>query len=672
MLPPDDAALDALIGETVARCDGVEFTYLVMAAFSAARLVQARHLARGTILLPETWTLGAFASHMQGDIATPLVDAARNTNLNTAMVATALALAAEWHKHHSGGKLPGPLIGAARAAVRDKRNSKTDWVLLHYVALLSGDAGIYTVIREAHDIKADDPSLPGRDEAARKIAEHTFNIWRRDPLSLLPAEPKLELTQGTTMRRAVQRVGRNEPCPCGSGRKYKHCCLEKDHERLQHSTAIAGVTAAELRANPEAYLTSVRLEDYPDHEVARFDPLKVPPDLRLHYLAKLCRAKLYDAAVEAMEKIGYNEAINDAWKNIMLRAGRDGRKDLVERMLKMNPEGVEKAGSGDLMLMMADQDPAAVGKLIMDSSFSLVTDCDLDQIKLFAHSLLDSKLCALGILVARGLIPILPQQEAARLLDDILRARDILCLSPDEPFSDILDKRFLDQRPDEGKDAEALREAQRRLVAKVEELGRYKESVERLQKELTRREELADAPAPTPAVPVAPVDGKALEELRQKMESLKSALKERHNERNELRRELQKAHTDLEELRQKAAPAAPAGNGRDTDHEEDLLLPQEAPETQPVRVIEFPKHFQESLASLPKSVARGTLTMLGRLAAGEPAAFVGAVRLKACPSIMRHRIGIDFRLLFRILPDRVQVVDLIPRQDLERKIKTLV
>ncbi|NLM63467.1 MAG: preprotein translocase subunit SecA, partial [Mollicutes bacterium] len=22
----------------------------------------------------------------------------------------------------------------------------------------------------------------------------------------------------------VQKVGRNEPCPCGSGKKYKHCC----------------------------------------------------------------------------------------------------------------------------------------------------------------------------------------------------------------------------------------------------------------------------------------------------------------------------------------------------------------------------------------------------------------------------------------------------------------
>jgi uncharacterized protein len=24
-----------------------------------------------------------------------------------------------------------------------------------------------------------------------------------------------------------QKIGRNSPCPCGSGRKYKQCCLNK-------------------------------------------------------------------------------------------------------------------------------------------------------------------------------------------------------------------------------------------------------------------------------------------------------------------------------------------------------------------------------------------------------------------------------------------------------------
>lgn len=26
---------------------------------------------------------------------------------------------------------------------------------------------------------------------------------------------------------AAPKVGRNDPCPCGSGKKYKHCCLAK-------------------------------------------------------------------------------------------------------------------------------------------------------------------------------------------------------------------------------------------------------------------------------------------------------------------------------------------------------------------------------------------------------------------------------------------------------------
>ena len=27
--------------------------------------------------------------------------------------------------------------------------------------------------------------------------------------------------------RGVEKIGRNEPCPCGSGKKYKKCCIMK-------------------------------------------------------------------------------------------------------------------------------------------------------------------------------------------------------------------------------------------------------------------------------------------------------------------------------------------------------------------------------------------------------------------------------------------------------------
>ena len=32
---------------------------------------------------------------------------------------------------------------------------------------------------------------------------------------------------GPAPAKAAPKVGRNDPCPCGSGKKYKHCCLAK-------------------------------------------------------------------------------------------------------------------------------------------------------------------------------------------------------------------------------------------------------------------------------------------------------------------------------------------------------------------------------------------------------------------------------------------------------------
>ena len=43
----------------------------------------------------------------------------------------------------------------------------------------------------------------------------------------------IDATQGGSEKREPirnrgRRVGRNEPCPCGSGKKYKNCCLRKE------------------------------------------------------------------------------------------------------------------------------------------------------------------------------------------------------------------------------------------------------------------------------------------------------------------------------------------------------------------------------------------------------------------------------------------------------------
>lgn len=34
------------------------------------------------------------------------------------------------------------------------------------------------------------------------------------------------------LQRAVPKIGRNAPCPCGSGKKFKRCCLIGNRRRV--------------------------------------------------------------------------------------------------------------------------------------------------------------------------------------------------------------------------------------------------------------------------------------------------------------------------------------------------------------------------------------------------------------------------------------------------------
>ena len=45
------------------------------------------------------------------------------------------------------------------------------------------------------------------------------------PPSFAPGFRARASGQGVALRRPAAKVGRNDPCPCGSGRKYKACCL---------------------------------------------------------------------------------------------------------------------------------------------------------------------------------------------------------------------------------------------------------------------------------------------------------------------------------------------------------------------------------------------------------------------------------------------------------------
>jgi uncharacterized protein len=68
----------------------------------------------------------------------------------------------------------------------------------------------------AHDLERDASGRLRQVIAPNVRAIHAY--WLAQRTASAPAR--------RPVRHAGPRVGRNAPCPCGSGRKYKHCCLQ--------------------------------------------------------------------------------------------------------------------------------------------------------------------------------------------------------------------------------------------------------------------------------------------------------------------------------------------------------------------------------------------------------------------------------------------------------------
>ena len=664
ILPEDDAQLDAWIGETIRRGDGMALMLLALTVFSRERPFDARHLAAGAKLIGVPLYLSAIALRAQGDVAEYLLEGIRNSAIHDRCHAAALLTIAVWCDDQ-GRAYPDQLVADARSVARRERFRDAEiGMCLTELAVRSQDAGLNALIRKPFS-KISEETWQDIVDKGRIAAREFINTARRPILALIPETPYEPIPASGTMRRAVPRTGRNEPCHCGSGKKYKNCCYGKDQERLQHSSDVAGLTQRELRANVEQHLTLERLQRMAGPELVYMDPLQVPRSLLTEYFVRLSLFDL-DRALEYLKKLGYSDDLEDAWTFVMWAAVRAARKDIAEDLIQLRgPDFTEDKLRLSSRLLLAGDDTARTLGLIEEGAKNALKTDDPEGLLDLAFAVA-SKLNGLGILMYRAVLPLLPAERAGEMYQELLRIRDQLNLSPEDPIHKVLEATI----GFEAEDADAaLREAEEKFEAKRGEVRTLRESLDQLQKELARRERTAATEFPT-AVPAVPESEEKLRELRQKVKHLEADLKERHEQRNALQRRLEIVQAKVEALHEERAQLTSA-NDREADEEDDLLLPQTAEENHPVRLIEFPRNFHERLSEFPHHVARGAMVILGRLAGGDSAAFSGAKRLKSRPNVVRQRVGIDFRLLFRLLPDRIQVIDLIPRQDLERRIKTL-
>ena len=60
----------------------------------------------------------------------------------------------------------------------------------------------------------------------------------------------------------MMKTGRNNPCPCGSGLKYKHCCLGKQSSLPFSQKALIAVLVTAVLIGISLIVVSMRDHDF--------------------------------------------------------------------------------------------------------------------------------------------------------------------------------------------------------------------------------------------------------------------------------------------------------------------------------------------------------------------------------------------------------------------------
>ena len=663
-LPDDEAVLVAALDQAALRRDAKAFSHLFFAGLLAGRSLPARLLAVGAPLLPEARFLLATTRHLEGDVAGALEEAVRSGRMGSER--DAVAIIAGWLDYERRG-VPAPPEFLALTRKICRRESRFGSLLvrsmLRLAAKLSGDAVVASILHA--DIE-NDRALPRILREMRAHAEDS--PWE----SLIPIRPPVEpvMGVGATVKRSMPKAGRNDPCPCGSGKKFKQCCEKK--LRTGDVYEVEGVKVAEAAQFPELLLTSERVQEMRSYELYNLEPKRMVPSMVARVAERLVEFGEYSRAMEMIETVGPALMPHQSLEQIAYELTRYGQAEALRRLLAIAPELLDPCF--EMRVLLANHNERL--QLVLDKAreaFEAERTGDRTAQLLFCDLAYGALLVdpALGILIGRAALPVCGWANQDVLMEAIEDARDLLGLDGKDPGFEVVeaaDRADLEHER-HAEDLERVRaETATRVSQRDAEIQRLKSRIDAMQESLARKEEAAARPGPSELVP-SPSSGQTAEsrELRDELRRLKENLKAEHEERNLALRELRAARDQMRRAnREKSEPAQePILSSMDDGEFEDS--PGIEWERQPLRLPEFCSEFKESLPKHPRHIASVALATAGRLAAGDPSMWKTARALKLRPGTLRVRVAGDYRLLFEIASaDSLRIVDFILRRDLER------
>jgi hypothetical protein len=675
--------LSALLGAALDADEVHAATAFGLVAALEKRTLPATLLRR---LLPEVDTIAGFAALLStcsdDELVGLVCGLCSNELLTSEREELSLFVACV---RRPGRDAPRELLARVRRVLR-RRSWGGSSLLLLVAASTLDDPHVATLMSSVASAM---PKAALEQERARVL-----RLFVEDVTSLLPTEPPPKTIQGYTYVRPDREPGRNDLCPCGSGKKYKRCCALRRDERPEQQISETGFHKGLLQPGTARRIANGQFDQFRAAELARFAPSELSDMQLVIALRSLCVFGRFEAAEAMLSELvtregRFGEAAADHREELIDKALVMRRMDVVERQLALFDPAVAIEPRVRVRIGLANE-RSELWSLIEERARTGLSG-DPEAIYEIAYALLDFS-PALGILVARGAFNAERGFDNETLYESILEARDDLGFEPNDAYGDILDA--LAERNTQMLSHATSRDATQ--SESDEDLARTRSDMQQarahgfaLEQQLRAREQafkVLEARNAALQQQLEQADSAqtlaAVSSLKSEIEQLQADWRVQRNRIHELKATIREGAEQRRALRKQVAQAVSpsvsqaatrASSRQDESHEPDAdMLEEVAPESRyPLRSQVFSPRAHEQLAELPRDVAARALALCAALAAGQPHAFVAIKRLKRVSEVYAARIDLGHRLLFRLSPSELQIAEVIDRRDLEQAIERL-
>ena len=442
----------AQIDEAIAACDYERAATLALGRVRGGHDVPAPVIARilpGIELPAITFALLAICKDRAALLE--IIERRRFAQTKDTAELEAIVLYAAWR---AGAAVPRVIPELRRLSARSM--SAEGYALL---------ATIAATLDDPHATAATKPIAPFAKEHAKQVAadDKALTATIDQVLAELPPEVETARAAGFTVR-AGKQVGRNDPCPCGSGLKYKKCCADKQVT----PSPVAGLSWEEFLQSER--VTSDHVLELPLRDLVRLDAGKLGPEALSTLLSRLVVAREWAHAERVVAAAATHEGPlqHDLRDHLVLALLEGGELERARGHIAQLPESFTKLY--ELELAIADG-PAMAWDTLVRTAGEVVASTDRVPSIELAYSLLRAA-PALGIVAACACIGALLVDDPDLLLEAVEDALDRLGIAPTDPAWDVLDA-LTDKSKHEKADAEAqLKAALGESSARVDQLER--------------------------------------------------------------------------------------------------------------------------------------------------------------------------------------------------------